>query len=249
MAATRDLRRRALHRMTDSVRGVNWRPTLFADELTLNRYACCVCYVLPSTTFVLPCSHGLCGQCHAGCVVEEGGSVCPVDGEPFYEAECQELQLPARKKQGLKAYCWNEPYGCDFVGPLAALLEHYEEDCTFHVSPCEQCGENILNDMLAAHYIGRCNNRLSDAAPDEPAPRSDSSVTSDDIAAVRRETDEILLSMQEEERITALQLSMQEEERITALELSIDKLTAVAANIDARLDETEEQLEKLEMKS
>ncbi|KAL1482771.1 hypothetical protein MTO96_033562, partial [Rhipicephalus appendiculatus] len=99
---TRDLRHRALHRVTDSVRGVNWRPTLFADEATVNSYACCVCHVLPSTTIVLPCSHGVCRQCRVGCMDKDGRSVCPMDGEPFCEDECQESKLMARKKQDLK---------------------------------------------------------------------------------------------------------------------------------------------------
>ncbi|XP_050033637.1 uncharacterized protein [Dermacentor andersoni] len=236
MAATRDVGRRALHRMTGSVSGVNWRPTLFEDEVTLNRYACCICYVLPSTTFVLPCSHGLCKKCCAGCVIEDGGSVCPLDGESFCEAECQELQLPARKKRGLKAYCWNKPYGCDFVGPLVAVLHHYEEDCTFHTFQCQQCGENIMIDVLAAHYMGRCSNISSSAAIDEVPGQDDTSVASHDVTVVRHEADEQLLCTYEEDRITALQRS-------------IDTLTVLATNIDARLDETEEQLEKLEMKS
>ncbi|XP_037505185.1 TNF receptor-associated factor 6 [Rhipicephalus sanguineus] len=166
---TRDLGRRALHRVTDSVRGANWRPTVFVDEVTLNRYACCVCHVLPSTTIVLPCSHGVCRQCHAGCIDKDGRSLCPMDGEPFCENECQESKLSARKKQDLKACCWNESYGCDFVGPLAGVLEHYEQECAFHVSPCQKCGEIVMTDMLAAHYIGHLNCRLPSQTL--PSPR------------------------------------------------------------------------------
>ncbi|XP_049512742.1 TNF receptor-associated factor 6-like [Dermacentor silvarum] len=136
-------RRRALHRVCDSVRGVNWRPTRFADESTLNRYACCVCHVIPITTVLLPCSHALCAQCRAGSVVQDGGNVCPLDGEPFCEDKCQHLHLRDDKKRNLKAYCWNEVHGCDFVGPLAALLRHFEEECAFHAFPCQQCGELV----------------------------------------------------------------------------------------------------------
>nr|XP_054924877.1 TNF receptor-associated factor 6-like [Dermacentor andersoni] len=94
--------RRTLHRVCDSVSGVNWRPTRFVDELMLTRYACCVCHVIPSTTVVLPCCHALCEQCQRGSVVQDGGCVCPLDGEPFSEDECQKQQLPERKKQNLK---------------------------------------------------------------------------------------------------------------------------------------------------
>ncbi|KAL1479821.1 hypothetical protein MTO96_051549 [Rhipicephalus appendiculatus] len=93
---------RVLHRLCDSVSGANWRPTLFVDELTLSRYACCVCHVVPSKTVVLPCSHALCEHCLTGCVVQDGGSICPLDTEPFREDECQTLKLPDKKKRNLK---------------------------------------------------------------------------------------------------------------------------------------------------
>ncbi|KAH8031262.1 hypothetical protein HPB51_014474 [Rhipicephalus microplus] len=94
--------RQALHQLCDSVSGANWRPTRFQDELTVLRYACCVCHVIPKTTVVLPCSHILCEQCLAGCVIQDGGSVCPIDTEPFSEDECQKLKLPEKKKRNLK---------------------------------------------------------------------------------------------------------------------------------------------------
>ncbi|KAH7973353.1 hypothetical protein HPB49_000041 [Dermacentor silvarum] len=148
--------RRALHRVCDSVSGVNWRPTRFLDELVLARYACCVCHVIPTTTIVLPCCHALCEQCQAGCVVEDVGSVCPLDGEPFTGDECDTCQLPSKKKHSMKAHCWNEAHGCDFVGPLEALLRHFEAECTFRSFPCERCGQEVPNTKLAAHYIGGC---------------------------------------------------------------------------------------------
>ncbi|KAH7976487.1 hypothetical protein HPB52_014488 [Rhipicephalus sanguineus] len=93
---------RALHRLCDSVTGANWRLTRFEDELTVNQYACRVCHVIPSTTVVLPCSHILCEQCLTGCVVQNGGSICPLDAQPFCEDECQKLKLPAKTKHNLK---------------------------------------------------------------------------------------------------------------------------------------------------
>nr|XP_054925031.1 uncharacterized protein LOC129380205 [Dermacentor andersoni] len=94
--------RRAFHRVCNSVSGVNWRPTRFVDELVVDRYACGVCHVIPSTTVVLLCGHALCEQCQRGSVIQDGGSVCPLDGEPFCEDSCQKLQLPEKKKQNLK---------------------------------------------------------------------------------------------------------------------------------------------------
>ncbi|XP_049513726.1 uncharacterized protein LOC119431190 isoform X3 [Dermacentor silvarum] len=206
--------RRALHRVCDSVSGVNWRPTRFADDLMLTRYACCVCHVIPSTTIVLPCCHALCEQCQAGSVVQDGGSVCPLDAEPFCEDECQKWQLPERKKQNLKAYCWNEAHGCNFVGPLAALLRHFEEECAFHTFPCQQCGESVPNSQLAAHYIGGCS---------KGSWPGGATVVTDDVAAARKDV--------AEPRRNAYQ------DDISTLQSQVNELTQAARIQGAQLEE------------
>ncbi|KAL1475969.1 hypothetical protein MTO96_036884 [Rhipicephalus appendiculatus] len=152
---------RALHRLCDSVNGVNWRPTRFEDELTLSRYACCVCHVLPSTTVLLPCSHSLCEQCLTGCVVQDGGSVCPLDQEPFCEDECQKNRLPAKKKQNLTAHCWNEDDGCQFVGTIEAVLLHFDRECAFYALQCPRCERRILRTDIAAHNVAGCSQNAS----------------------------------------------------------------------------------------
>ncbi|KAH7968003.1 hypothetical protein HPB52_005119 [Rhipicephalus sanguineus] len=209
------------------------RPTVFADEFTLNRYACCVCQVLPSTTIVLPCSHCVCRPCQVGCADKDGRSLCPMDGEPFCEDECQESKLSARRKQDLKACCWNESYGCDFVGPLAGVLEHYEQECAFHVSPCQKCGEIIVIDMLAAHYISHLNCRLpSQTFSESPLQGDGASIASNNATASGSGADEELMRVFE---VTA----------VSELQRTVDALERMTETIDAQLEETEEQLERL----
>nr|XP_054924875.1 uncharacterized protein LOC126527642 isoform X2 [Dermacentor andersoni] len=233
--------RRALHRVCDSVSGVNWRPTRFVDELMLTRYACCACHVIPSTTVVLPCCHALCEQCQRGSVVQDGGCVCPLDGEPFCEDECQKWQLPERKKQNLKAYCWNEAQGCNFVGPLADLLRHFEAECAFHSFPCQECGENVPNAQLAAHYIGGCSNGSSPGG---------ATVVTDDVAAARRDVVEPWKNTYEDD-ISTLQSQVNEltqaarihgapslEELNAALTASLQSLNANIALAAEKLSET-----------
>ncbi|KAH7986862.1 hypothetical protein HPB52_024672 [Rhipicephalus sanguineus] len=149
------VRLRTLHRVCDTVSGVNWRPTRFADELSVTRYACHVCRVIPSTTVVLPCAHGLCEQCHAGSPVQDSRRTCPLDGKSFGEGEYQKCQLLV-KEEDLEAYCWNEQHGCNFMGPLVKVLQHFEKECTFHAFPCERCGENVPHAKLSAHYVRGC---------------------------------------------------------------------------------------------
>ncbi|XP_075525066.1 uncharacterized protein LOC142557247 [Dermacentor variabilis] len=233
--------RRALHRVCNSVSGVNWRSTRFVNELVVDRYACCVCHVIPSTTVVLLCGHALCEQCQRGSVVQDGGSVCPLDGEPFCEDSCQKLQLPENKKQDLKAYCWNEAQGCNFVGPLAALLRHFEAECAFHSFPCQRCGENVPNAQLAAHYIGRCSNGSSPGG---------ATIVTDDVAAARQDVEQPRQNTYEDD-ISTLQSKVNEltqaarmqgapplEEWNAALAGSLQSLNANVALAAEKLSET-----------
>ncbi|KAH6941498.1 hypothetical protein HPB50_019154 [Hyalomma asiaticum] len=148
---------RTLHRLCNSVSGANWRPTRFEDELTLSHYVCCVCHVIPSTTVLLPCSHLLCEQCLTGSVRQDGERVCPLDVQPFSEDECQMIKLPSKTKQNLKAHCWNEDDGCEFVGTIEAVLLHYDRECAFHALQCPRCDGRILRADLAAHYVAGCS--------------------------------------------------------------------------------------------
>ncbi|XP_037528961.1 TNF receptor-associated factor 6-like [Rhipicephalus sanguineus] len=168
---------RGLHRLCDSVSGVNWRPTRFDDELTLSRYSCCVCRVIPSTTVVLPCSHALCELCVTGCVVQDGGSICPLDAQPFCEDECQKLKLPAKTKNNLKAHCWNDAHGCKFVGTIEAVLLHFDRECAFHAVQCPRCERRILRTDIAAHCVAGCPQSASCASSARPN-RQDSRPTS-----------------------------------------------------------------------
>ncbi|KAH7976497.1 hypothetical protein HPB52_014720 [Rhipicephalus sanguineus] len=129
------VRLRTLHRVCDTVSGVNWRPTRFADELTVTRYACHVCRVIPSTTVVLPCAHGLCEQCHAGSPVQDGRRTCPLDGKSFGEKEYQKCQLLVKKEDLENAYVFVHQkdthrrkefcpsYFAELVGPTRARYE------------------------------------------------------------------------------------------------------------------------------
>ncbi|KAH6922687.1 hypothetical protein HPB50_017877 [Hyalomma asiaticum] len=151
---------RALHRHCESVSGANWRPTRFQDESTLSRCACSVCHVIPSTTVMLPCSHLLCEQCLTGSVRQDGERVCPLDVEPFSEDECQMIKLPSKTKQNLKAHCWNEDDGCQFVGTIEAVLLHYDRECAFHALQCPRCDGRILRQDIAEHYVAGCSENV-----------------------------------------------------------------------------------------
>ncbi|XP_037271614.2 uncharacterized protein LOC119163665 [Rhipicephalus microplus] len=208
--------RQALHRLCDSASGVNWRPTRFQDELTVIRYACCVCHVVPNTTVVLPCSHTLCEQCLTGCIVQGGGSICPLDADPFCEDECQKLKLPDRKKTNLKAHCWNEADGCEFVGTIDAVLLHYDRECAFHAVQCSRCERRILRTHIAAHYITGCSRNASSASGTQAHKEAgsssscDTNVILDKFATLLRQMNDVSARLQNVSRaVSGVEISLQ----------------------------------------
>uniref|UniRef100_A0A131YTX7 Dynein light chain n=1 Tax=Rhipicephalus appendiculatus TaxID=34631 RepID=A0A131YTX7_RHIAP len=165
----------------------------------VNRYACCVCHVIPSTTVLLPCSHVICELCMTGCIVL-GSFLCPLDKETFFEGDCQKIQLPAKTKQNLKAHCWNEGDGCEFVGTIEAVLLHFDRDCSFHSTRCSRCEQRILRTDIASHYLAGCHGNASSASGAEwydqqnSSTRPDLSATLDKLPALLRQMEEVLES-------------------------------------------------------
>ncbi|XP_070396388.1 uncharacterized protein [Dermacentor albipictus] len=149
-----------VHRFRDHVvAGVNWRPTRFVDEVPSSR-VCGLCRMIPKRTVMLPCSHALCESCHAASL-EGGVGQCPLDQEAFEEAECFGYEFPTRKANTLKVYCWNEAHGCEYTGTMDRMLEHYENECTFHTVECLRCGEGVQHRDLPTHYAAGCSAGVS----------------------------------------------------------------------------------------
>nr|XP_050038098.1 uncharacterized protein LOC126534938 [Dermacentor andersoni] len=151
-----------VHRFRDHVvAGVNWRPTRLFDEVPNSR-VCSLCRMIPKRTLLLPCGHALCQSCHAASL-EGGVGQCPLDREPFEEAECFGYEFPTRKANAVKAYCWNEAHGCEYTGTMDRMLEHYENECTFHSVECVRCGEGVQHRDLPMHYAAGCPARVPSA--------------------------------------------------------------------------------------
>nr|XP_054923587.1 uncharacterized protein LOC129383230 [Dermacentor andersoni] len=141
------------------VSGVNWRPTRFLDDVPSSR-VCGLCRMIPKRTLLLPCSHALCQSCHAGSL-EGGVGQCPLDQVQFEEAECVGYEFPTRTANTVKVYCWNEAHGCEYTGTMDRMLEHYENECTFHTVECLRCGEGVQHRDLRTHYATGCSAGVS----------------------------------------------------------------------------------------
>ncbi|XP_077496206.1 uncharacterized protein LOC144107093 [Amblyomma americanum] len=145
---------RVLYRLRNHIAGVNWRPTRFAEAMPTYRI-CGICHTIPKKTLALPCAHFICESCHRACA-QDGGGVCPLDGVTFADDECGWDHFVNSKSKRLRAHCWNEAHGCAFVGTMDIMLRHYETECPFHTVECPQCGDAVLHNQLAGHYMAGC---------------------------------------------------------------------------------------------
>nr|XP_050030258.1 uncharacterized protein LOC126526381 [Dermacentor andersoni] len=195
-----------VHRFRDHVvAGVNWRPTRFVDEVPSSR-ACGLCRMIPKRTVLLPCGHALCQSCHAGSL-EGSFQQCPLDQVQFEEAECVGCEFPRRTANTMKVYCWNEAHGCEYTGTMDRMLEHYENECTFHTVDCLRCGEGVQHRDLATHYAAGCSAGAS-------APITESSehtaVTLEDLNAALEDVKAMLGCLNHDQLLPVIQSQLNE---------------------------------------
>ncbi|KAH7976527.1 hypothetical protein HPB52_015804 [Rhipicephalus sanguineus] len=170
------------HRFCDhAVAGVSWRPTRFVDEVPTSR-VCGLCHMIPNRILVLPCGHLLCQSCHTAISQGVGGR-CPLDEEPFDQAECGSYDLPTRTASAMKVYCWNEAHGCQFEGTMEDILRHFEKECTFQTAECLRCGEVVLRRELSTHYLAGCTTLVCSARTQNTSPESTAPSLQDVIAS------------------------------------------------------------------
>ncbi|KAL3244951.1 hypothetical protein MRX96_018431 [Rhipicephalus microplus] len=197
-----------VHRFREHpIAGVNWRPTRFVAEVPSSR-VCGLCRMVPKRIVLLPCEHTLCQSCHAASCQGCSG-LCPLDQEPFEEAECSDYDLPTRKWNALKVYCWNESHGCQFSGTMEDMLRHYETECAFHLAECLRCGEPVLHKELAGHYVAGCSVTDSTACPGK-TPSKSRALTLEDVTAAFEEMKSLLNDSNSDEMLAAIQSQVNE---------------------------------------
>ncbi|KAH7975053.1 hypothetical protein HPB49_022987 [Dermacentor silvarum] len=200
--------RRLVHRFRDHVvAGVNWRPTRFVDEVPSSR-VCGLCRMIPKRMVLLPCGHALCQSCYAA-ISQGGDGRCSLDQEPFEEAECHGVDFPARKASSLKVYCWNEAHGCEYTGTMDRMLEHYENECTFHSVECLRCGERVQHSDLPSHYVAGCLTGVSSAITEYPSSES-TALTLEHVSAALEDLKERLVDPNHDQLLPVVQSQLNE---------------------------------------
>ncbi|KAG0426860.1 hypothetical protein HPB47_026042 [Ixodes persulcatus] len=132
---------------------LDWRPLLFVEPVIAER-ACALCGVLCRKAVRLWCAHTVCSDCYAECV--ERGGTCPLDQEPFCEDDLDRLECSAGYIMKRRVACWNLPSGCNFIGPVSSLLDHFKQ-CTFHTVSCPQCSCSVVRSNIVRHCKEGCS--------------------------------------------------------------------------------------------
>ncbi|XP_065296122.2 uncharacterized protein [Dermacentor albipictus] len=202
-----------VHRFRDHVvAGVNWRPTRFVDDVPSAR-VCGLCRTIPKRMVILPCGDALCQSCLEGSVGR-----CPLDEVQFEEAECVVCEFPGRTANTLKVHCWNEAHGCEYTGTMDRMLEHYENECTFHTVDCWRCGEGVQHRDLPTHYAAGCSAGVSTAITESSQPTA---VTLEDLNASL-------------EHVKAMLGCLNHDQLLPVIQSQLNELTEQARNQEAR---------------
>ncbi|XP_070376854.1 uncharacterized protein [Dermacentor albipictus] len=197
---------RRVHRFRDHVvAGVNWRPTRFVDEVPSSS-VCGLCRMIPKRTVLLPCGHALCESCHAASFEGRVGR-CPLDQLRFEESVCVGHQFPTWKANAVKVYCWNEAHGCEYTGPMERMLEHYENQCTFHTVECLRCGEGVQHRDLPTHYAAGCSAGFSTAITESSQPAA---MTLEDVNAALEHVKTMLGCLNHDQLLPVIQSQLNE---------------------------------------
>ncbi|XP_065308195.1 uncharacterized protein [Dermacentor albipictus] len=227
-----------VHRFRDHVvAGVNWRPTRFVDEVPSSR-VCSLCRMIPKRTVLLPCGHALCQSCHAGSL-EESFQQCPLDQVQFEEAECGGYEFPARTANTVKVYCWNEAHGCEYTGTLDHMLEHYENECTFHTMECWRCGEGVKHRDLPMHYAAGCSAGVSTTISESSQPTA---LTPADVNAALEDVKAMLGCLNHDQLLPVIQSQFNDlKEEVRNQEARFAEITheleACERNLKAEMDQ------------
>ncbi|XP_064479852.1 uncharacterized protein LOC135393310 [Ornithodoros turicata] len=134
-----------------------WRPVNVVSTSPETKF-CSLCGIIPNKIKTLPCTHSFCDNCYDDMQAQSEHKCC-IDGSKFLWAEdwhsCKEQVLE------MTVCCWNAAYGCEYVGPISRLSDHYARSCNYHFVPCSRCSELTLQSKMLYHFENTCPVKLN----------------------------------------------------------------------------------------
>lgn len=149
---------------------IDWKTIEFLLPMPVYRI-CSVCSVLPDMIFSLECGHVFCPACMSELTQNSPAVRCPFDQQTFEDERVSRDSSSQEYVAGCKSYCLNKTSGCNHVGPVSEMIEHYYSECVYHVVQCRSCKNPVARLNVLAHLRGGCSStdvltaQAADVAP------------------------------------------------------------------------------------
>lgn len=152
---------------------IDWKNIEFLLPMPVYRI-CSICGVVPDMIFSLECGHVFCTTCMNELMLNSPVVVCPFDKGSFEEGRVSRDSSSQAYVTGCKSYCLNKANGCNYVGPVSDMVEHYYSECCNHLVHCRSCKNPVARMNVLAHLRGGCK---SDVLATNQAPTSSASAS------------------------------------------------------------------------
>ncbi|XP_077494349.1 uncharacterized protein LOC144104999 [Amblyomma americanum] len=152
---------------------IDWVPLRFVKPLPEN-IVCSACKCVPKRNCFLPCRCVLCEPCYEQCKAR--GGICALDGQVCLAGQEDWREVSAEKIMKKEVYCWNRENGCEVVGDVSTMINHFHTTCARHSTRCPKCAASVLRRDMIAHLQSGCSELvLSRVLPDHGSaiPRSE----------------------------------------------------------------------------
>ncbi|XP_065286382.1 uncharacterized protein [Dermacentor albipictus] len=151
----------AKHTFFGSGSCLDWRLTSFVNAFPPDRL-CSFCNLVVPTLATLPCEHTVCKTCYD----LRPRDRCLLDKQPFREVHVTWKTFCRDDVLRLEVRCWNAPHGCDFMGAVLAMLEHFASACAYHAVNCRACARKVVHGDLWRHLESGCaSHRYAELEP------------------------------------------------------------------------------------
>ncbi|XP_049513789.1 uncharacterized protein LOC125940979 [Dermacentor silvarum] len=89
------------------------------------------------------------------------------------------------------------------------MLEHYENECAFHIVECLRCGEGVRHSDLPSHYVAGCTAALSSAITEHPSSEH-TALTIEDVSAALEDLKAMLGDPNHDQLLPVIQSQLNE---------------------------------------